>query len=99
VLALPTVRNIAPLVEEEPSDPAEAILASLRRNWMMLPITYNTKPTNYTGHPALAVPCGKVDGMPISLQLIGNFLADPLLLRAAYAFQRAADWEAVIGVG
>jgi amidase len=99
VLALPTVRNIAPRVEEEPADPTEVILASLRRNWMLLPMAYNTKPTNYTGHPALSVPCGKVDGMPISLQLVGNFLADPLLLRVAYAYQRAVDWEAITGIG
>ena len=99
VLALPTVRGIAPPVEEEPTDPAEAILASLRRNWMLMPIAHNTKPTNYTGHPALAVPCGKVDGMPISLQLVGNFLADPLLLRVAYAYQRAVDWDSITGVG
>ena len=98
VLAMPTVRNIAPPVEEDPVDPAEAVLANLRRNWVMLPITYNTKPTDYTGHPALAVPCGKVDGMPISLQLIGNFLADPLLLRVAYAYQRAVDWETITAV-
>ncbi len=79
-------------------DPTEAILASLRRNWMLLPMAYNTKPTNYTGHPALAVPCGKVNGLPISLQLVGNFLADPLLLRVAYAYQQAVDWEAITGV-
>ncbi len=99
VLALPTVRDIAPLVEELPSDPMTAIEANLRRNWMLTPIAYNTKPTNYTGHPALAVPCGKVDGMPISLQLVGNFLADPLLLRVGFAYQRAVDWEAITGVG
>jgi amidase len=98
VLALPTVRNIAPLVEEEPSDPTEAILANLRRNWMVLPMAHNTKPSNYTGHPALAVPCGKVEGMPISLQLVGNFLAEPLLLRVAYAYQKAVDWDAITGV-
>jgi amidase len=95
VLALPTVRDIAPPVEEVPKDPTEAILANLWRNWMLTPMAYNTKPTNYTGHPALAVPCGKVDGMPISLQLIGRFLADPLLLRVAYAYQQAVDWEAI----
>jgi amidase len=99
VLALPTVRNIAPLVEDEPSDPMAAIEANLRRNWMLMPIAYNTKPTNYTGHPALAVPCGKVEGMPISLQLVGNFLADPLLLRVAFAYQTAVDWEAITTVG
>lgn len=99
VLVLPTVRDIAPLVEQEPTDRMAAIEANLRRNWMLMPIAYNTKPTNYTGHPALAVPCGKVDGMPISLQLIGNFLADPLLLRVAYAYQKAVDWEAITAVG
>jgi amidase len=99
VLALPTVRTIAPLVEELPVAPDAAIEASLRRNWMRTPMAYNTKPANYTGHPALAVPCGKVDGMPISLQLIGNFLADPLLLRVAYAYQTAVDWEAITAIG
>jgi len=98
VLAMPTVRNIAPLVEELPTDPAEAIEANLRRNWMLMPMAYNTKPTNYTGHPALAVPCGKVSGMPISLQLVGKFFADPLLLRIAYAYQNAVDWAAITGV-
>jgi amidase len=96
---LPTVRNIAPRVEETPSDPTAAIEANLRRNWILMPMAYNTKPTNYTGHPALAVPCGKVDGMPISLQLVGNFLADPLLLRIAYAYQKVVDWEAITGIG
>jgi amidase len=99
VLVMPTVRNIAPLAEELPSDPRAAVDANLRRNWMLTPIAYNTKPTNYTGHPALAVPCGKVEGMPISLQLVGNFLADPLLLRVAYAYQRAVDWDAITGIG
>jgi amidase len=98
VLALPTARIIAPLVEKDPTDPKEVIEANIRRNWMMTTTAYNTKPTNYTGHPALAVPCGKVNGMPISLQLIGKHLADPLLLRAAYAFQKAVDWEAITGI-
>lgn len=99
VLAMPTVRNIAPHVEELPTDPAAAIEANLRRNWMLMPMAYNTKPTNYTGHPALAVPCGKVNGMPISLQLVGKFFADPLLLRVAYAYQQAVDWAGITGIG
>jgi amidase len=99
VLALPTVRTIAPRVEADPTDPVEAIEANLRRNWMLMSTAYNTKPTNYTGHPAVAVPCGKVDGMPISLQLVGRFLDDPLLLRVAYAYQKAVDWDAITGIG
>lgn len=98
VLVMPTVRNIAPLVEDPPADPAGAIEANLRRNWMLMPMAYNTKPTNYTGHPALGVPCGKVTGMPVSLQLVGKFFADALLLRIAYAYQRAVDWAAITAV-
>lgn len=49
-------------------------------------------------HPALGVPCGKVNGMPISLQLVGKFFADALLLRIAYAYQRAVDWATVTAV-
>jgi Asp-tRNA(Asn)/Glu-tRNA(Gln) amidotransferase A subunit family amidase len=37
--------------------------------------------------------------MPISLQLVGYFLADPSLLRVAHAYQGAVDWEAITGVG
>jgi len=98
VIALPTARTIAPLFEPDPTEQMAAIDANLRRNWMLSPMVYNTKPTDYTGHPALAVPCGKVNGMPISLQLIGKFFADPLLLRVAHAFQKAVDWDEITGV-
>jgi amidase len=99
VLALPTVRNVAPPIEDPPADLRSAIEDNLRRNWMVLPMTYNTKPANYTGHPALAVPCGKVGGLPISLQLVGRFLDDPLLLRVAYAYQESVDWDRLTSVG
>jgi len=60
----------------------------------------NTQPFNYTGHPALAVPVGKsAIGLPASMQLIGRFFDDALLLRVAYAYQHSVDWEAIIGVG
>jgi amidase len=95
---MPTVRAVAPLVEEEPTEPRARVEANLRRNWMVSPMGANTKPTNSTGHPALAVPCGKVGGLPISLQLLGRFMDDALPLRVAYAFQQQVDWDAVTGV-
>jgi amidase len=98
VLAMPTTRNIAPRVSAPPTDPMAAVEANMRNNWMLSSTAANTKPTNYTGHPALALPCGKVDGMPISLQLVGRFFEDPLLLRVAYAYQKAVDWEAITGI-
>ena len=99
VLALPTARIIAPYPDAIPADPLAAIDMNLRRNWMLMGTAANTIPTNYTGHPALAVPCGKVSGMPISLQLIGRYLEDGLLLRVAHAYQQAVDWPAITSVG
>jgi Asp-tRNA(Asn)/Glu-tRNA(Gln) amidotransferase A subunit family amidase len=54
---------------------------------------------NYTGHPALAVPVGKSSaGLPVSMQLVGRFFDDPLLMRVAHAYQHATDWDKIIGV-
>jgi len=58
----------------------------------------NTLPLNYTGHPALAFSVGKSSaGLPASMQLVGRFFDDPLLLRAAYAYQQSTDWDKIIG--
>ncbi|MBW4085211.1 amidase family protein [Paenibacillus sp. S150] len=48
----------------------------------------NTSCFNYTGHPAISVPC-QVDGLPIGMQLIGPHYSESLLLQAAYAYQQS----------
>jgi amidase len=59
----------------------------------------NTLPFNYTGHPALALPVGKSPaGLPVSMQLVGRFFDDPLVMRVAYAYQHATDWGKIIGI-
>ena len=59
----------------------------------------NTMPFNYTGHPALALPVGKSSaGLPVSMQLVGRFFDDPLIMRAAYAYQQSTDWDKILGV-
>jgi amidase len=62
-------------------------------------VNRNTLPFNYTGHPALALPVGKSpSGLPVSMQLVGRFFDDPLVMRVAYAYQHATDWGKIIGV-
>ncbi|GIS95925.1 MAG: hypothetical protein CM1200mP22_31620 [Dehalococcoidia bacterium] len=57
----------------------------------------NTLPFNYTGHPALALPVGKSSsGLPVSMQLVGRFFDDPLLMRVAFAYQKSTDWDKII---
>jgi Asp-tRNA(Asn)/Glu-tRNA(Gln) amidotransferase A subunit family amidase len=58
----------------------------------------NTIQFNYTGHPALSVPCGKAGGLPIGFELVGRFYQDGLLLRAASAYQQSVDWDDIVGV-
>ncbi len=48
-------------------------------------------PFNLTGHPALAMPCGKTpEGLPIALQIVGRWHADEQVLAAAAALLEAA---------
>jgi amidase len=99
LLVLPTCRELPPPVAPKPTDTAELIEADLRRNWIVMTMAANTKPTNLTGHPSLAVPCGKVGHLPTSMQLVGRRFDDALVLRAAYAFQQAVDWDAYTSIG
>ena len=53
-----------------------------------------TRPFNFSGHPACALPCGFTsDGLPIGLQIVGRPFDEATVLRAADAYQRATDWH------
>ncbi|MDA1096928.1 MAG: amidase family protein, partial [Chloroflexi bacterium] len=52
-----------------------------------------TIPVNIAGIPALSLPCGNVDGLPIGLQLIGPSLGEEAILRAAFAYEQATTWH------
>jgi amidase len=96
VLVMPTCLMTAPK-NHRPGTYLEAVEENLTA--MARGTSRNTQPFNYTGHPALALPVGKSPaGLPVSMQLVGRFFEDPLLMRAAYAFQHAVDWDTIIGV-
>ncbi len=48
---------------------------------------------NLAGLPAMSLPCGFVDGLPMGLQLIGPHFAEQQLLNAAHQYQQATDWH------
>jgi len=52
-----------------------------------------TASVNLAGLPALSMPAGFVDGLPVGMQLIGRSLDEATLLRAAHQFQRETDWH------
>jgi amidase len=51
----------------------------------------NTAPFNVSGHPAISVPCAKIDGLPIGMMLIGRWFDEATLYRAAAAFEGTID--------
>jgi aspartyl-tRNA(Asn)/glutamyl-tRNA(Gln) amidotransferase subunit A len=53
-----------------------------------------TIPASLAGLPALSVPCGfDAAGLPVGLQLMGNYFSEARLLGVAHRYQQAADWH------
>ena len=53
----------------------------------------NTATFDVTGHPAMSVPCGMSDGLPVGLQIIGRRYDESTIYRAASAFEQVGDWR------
>ena len=54
---------------------------------------------NLAGLPAVSVPCGFVQGLPVGLQIVGPHFSEARVLNAAHAFQRLTDWHTRIPAG
>ncbi len=48
---------------------------------------------NLAGIPAMSLPCGFVGGLPVGMQLMGNFFEEARLLNVAHQYQQAQDWH------
>ncbi|MDT1958236.1 Asp-tRNA(Asn)/Glu-tRNA(Gln) amidotransferase subunit GatA [Carnobacterium divergens] len=52
-----------------------------------------TVPVNLAGVPAISIPCGFSNGLPIGLQLIGKHFDEATIYQAAYAFEQATEFH------
>ena len=82
VLMSPTTPSPAFAQGEKTNDPVTMYLEDIF-----------TIAVNLAGVPAMSVPAGFVDGMPVGLQIIGNYFAEARLLNAAHQFQQVTDWH------
>ena len=46
-----------------------------------------------TGHPAMSIPCGMVDGLPVGMMLVAKDWNEATIYRAAAAFEASGDWK------
>lgn len=82
VLISPTAPTVAFKIGENIEDP----LAMYMNDILTIPV-------NLAGIPAISIPCGFVDGLPVGLQIMGRPFAEGLLIRAAYAFEQSTDYH------
>jgi aspartyl-tRNA(Asn)/glutamyl-tRNA(Gln) amidotransferase subunit A len=87
LLLTPTLPVIAPAIDE-----ADVKIGRSREN-VRLAMLRLTRPGNLARLPAISIPCGFSNGLPVGLQLIGRFFDDYSVLRAAYAYERATPWH------
>jgi amidase len=74
-----------------PIPPANAPLALwCQRGFEMLG---NTCPFDVTGHPAMSIPCGMSQGLPIGMMLVARHYNESTIYRAAHAFEQLGDWR------
>ena len=88
LLLMPTVPLTATKLPEQDAPIPEI----LQRAFEVLP---NTTPFDCTHHPAMSVPCGMADGLPVGMQLVGRLYDEATIYRAAAAFERAAMWKKI----
>ncbi len=83
VIAGPAAPTTAWKIGEHGDDPVADYLADIF-----------TLPASLAGLPGMSLPVGFDGGMPVGLQLIGNYFGEAKLLNAAHRFQQATDWHA-----
>ncbi len=82
VIAMPTSPEVAFPLGERSEDPLRMYLSDIF-----------TVSANLAGIPALSLPCGVSQGLPVGLQLLGPALDEERPLRVADAYQRVTDWH------
>ena len=83
IIAGPVSPTVAWKIGEKGSDPMASYLADIY-----------TLSSSLAGLPGMSVPAGfGAHGMPVGLQLIGNYFKEAQLLGAAHQFQLATDWH------
>ncbi|UCE88443.1 MAG: Asp-tRNA(Asn)/Glu-tRNA(Gln) amidotransferase subunit GatA [Pseudomonadota bacterium] len=88
VLVGPTTPTPAFRIGEKADDPVSMYLSDIY-----------TIAVNLAGLPGISVPAGFADGLPVGLQIIGNYFDEARLLNVAHRYQQITDWHRQIPPG
>jgi amidase len=86
LLLMPTTPMVAPALPASNAGRGEIIQKALE---MMA----NTPQFDLTGHPAMSVPCGMSQGLPVGMMLVGGHYAEGTIYRVAAAYEGVIDWR------
>ncbi|MGH6630990.1 MAG: amidase family protein, partial [Burkholderiales bacterium] len=83
VIVGPTAPTVAFKLGAKTADPVQMYLNDIY-----------TIPANLAGLPGMSIPCGfGENGLPVGLQIVGNYFSEAKLLNVAHRFQKATDWH------
>ena len=82
VIMGPTAPSVAFELGAKADDPVSMYLSDIY-----------TIAANLAGLPAMSVPAGFADNMPVGLHVIGNYFKEGQLLNAAHQYQQMTDWH------
>jgi aspartyl-tRNA(Asn)/glutamyl-tRNA(Gln) amidotransferase subunit A len=83
LIVTPTSPSVAFKLGEKTEDPLAMYLND-----------YCTVPMSLAGIPAISIPCGLSEGLPVGMQIVGPAFSENRLLGAAYALERAIGFDA-----
>ncbi len=81
-LVTPTSPTVPFKIGEKVDDPIQMYLSDVC-----------TLPINIAGLPAISIPAGFADGLPIGMQIIAKPFAEEIILKIAHAYQELTDWH------
>ncbi len=82
ILISPTSPSVAFKIGEKMNDPLSMYLSDIA-----------TIPVNLAGIPAISIPCGFVNGLPVGLQIMGKAFSEETLFRAAFTYEQNTAWH------
>jgi len=81
-LVTPTSPTVPFKIGEKVDDPLQMYLSDIC-----------TLPVNIAGLPAISIPAGFADGLPIGLQIISKPFGEETILKVAHAYEQSTDWH------